>query len=327
MLDRLFILLAGVLSLCLLAFICSSFCVDEVGSAKDERHTSLLSKPPKFVDEQSASLAKSNKKIPTKAANNDAPVVVEIIKTPEAELHLVGTIASNQERLNFIAALQRMTKDSPIHDNLSVATERSVIESARMHAVLPIIKAMKSGVISFWEERINITAVVDTSLEKDLLEEDIGLINWQNVELTKKIIVMKDERSAAKGAGQNKKAQVCQDALDKQSQRFSIEFTKVGGIEKLKENAVLQEFLNTILSCREHLIVIEGHYANSKNSKVNQQQSERFATEVLKYFQTHSSQALNLIARGNGDTAPLYDNSTKMGKAINRRIEFKVKEQ
>lgn len=327
MLDRLFILLAGVLSLCFLAFICSSFCVDGVESAKDERNTSSISTPPKFVDEQPASLAKSNKKIPTKAANNDAPVVVEIIKTPEAELHLVGTIASNQERLNFIAALQRMTKDSLIHDNLSVASERSVIESARLHAVLPIIKAMKSGVISFWEERINITAVVDTSLESDLLEEDVDLINWQDVELTKKIIVMKDGRSATKEAGQSKKAQVCQDALDKQSQRFSIEFTKVGGTEKLKENAVLQEFLNTITSCREHLIVIEGHYANSKNSKVNQQQSERFATEVLKYFQTHSSQALNLIARGHGDTAPLYDNSTKMGKAMNRRIEFKVKEQ
>lgn len=325
MLDRLFILLAGVLGLCLLALICTSYCVDDV-EHKTAGGKQPLTNVPQFVDEQSDSLSISNKKAEPTAQQSDTPVVVEIIKTPEAELHLVGAIASNQQRQNFLAALRRNTKASLIHDNLTIVKERSSIEPARMLAVLPILKGMKSGVISFWEEKVNITAVVDTSLEKDLLEEDIDLIDWENVELTKKIIVVEDQRST-NAMGQIKKAQLCQNALDKRSQAFSIEFTKINGAEKLKENAALQEFLNIILSCREHLIVIEGHYANSKSHEVNQQQSERFATDVLKYFRTHSSQALNLIARGQGDTSPLYDNSTEMGKTMNRRIVFKVKEQ
>lgn len=326
MLDRLFILFAGVLSLCVLALICTSYCVDNAEQKKEQEEQKKLTDVPQFVDKKSKTIAASNEKPESNSTKSDMPVVVEIIKTPEAELHLVGAIASNQHRQNFLAALQRNTKASLIHDNLTIVKEQSLIEPARMSAVLPILKGMKSGVISFWEKRVNITAVVDTQLENDLLDEEIGLINWQDVELTKKIIVMEDQRSA-NVTGQIKKAQFCQDALDKRSQAFSIEFIKISGTEKLKENAVLQEFLNIILSCREHLIVIEGHYANSNNHKVNQQRSERFATEVLKYFQTHSSQALNLVALGQGDTSPLYDNSTVMGKSMNRRIEFKVKEQ
>ncbi|CAA6826039.1 MAG: Unknown protein [uncultured Thiotrichaceae bacterium] len=316
MLNRLSILFASILSLCIVAFLCMSYYIDDAEKKKQQ----------KLMDGKSTSITSENDKRQPAHMKSDTPVVVEIIKTPEAELHLVGTIASNQERQNFLVALERNTKTSLIHDNLSIVKEGSPIEPIRMHAVLPILKSMKSGVISFWAKKVNITAVVDTQLENDLLEEEIALIKWQDVELAKKIIVMEDQRST-NVSGQIKKAQFCQNALAKKSQAFSIEFTKINGEEKLKENAVLQEFLTIILSCREHLIVIEGHYANANSHKVNQQRSERFATEVLKYFQTHSSQALNLVARGQGDTAPLYDNSTTMGKTMNRRIEFKVKEQ
>lgn len=310
MLRRLLILLVGILGLCVVALLCARYCIQAIQPEKEEAIDKRTHNP--------SPLSKAHEKPKN-------PAIVEMIKTPEGELHLVGAMSSNQQRQNFLAMIQRQTSKAVVYDNLTVRAGRE-LTPIRLQEVLPILKGMKSGVVSIWEKKMNVTAVVDTRLEQELLHEEIARIQKKGVELTNKIIVMGDQRSG-NADGQRKKAQACQNALNKRSQKYSIEYEKVDGVEVLKQNAVLQGYLNIVVSCREHLIVIEGHYANSRDHNMNQQQSEQFATEVLQYFQTHSPEALNLVARGQGDAYPLYDNSTVMGQAMNRRIEFKVKEQ
>lgn len=325
MFNRFLILLAGVLSISMLAFICTIYCVDDVEQEKGGGEQNIKNVQ-QSADRRLTALSEGNDQTGVSSTKKIAPALVEMIKTSEGELHLVGIVESNQERQNLLVAVKRKNENFVVRDNLTVNNDRSFIAPKRMHGVLPIIKDMKSGVVSFWENKTNLTAVVDTQLEKDLLEEQVLRTQWQDIVLTQKIIVLEDQQSTTV-SGQISKAEVCQNALNKKSQASSIGFSETNGSEIVNEDGVLHEFLNIIQSCREHLIVIEGHYANSTNSRVNQQQSERFAKQVLQYFQSHSSQALNLVARGKGDTHPLYDNSTVMGRTMNRRIEFKIKEQ
>lgn len=67
--------------------------------------------------------------------------------------------------------------------------------------------------------------------------------------------------------------------------------------------------------------VIEGHTDNVGDSLTNKQLSQRRADSVVAYLrEKHGIAASRLSAVGYGETRPLADNSTDVGKRMNRRI-------
>jgi len=69
---------------------------------------------------------------------------------------------------------------------------------------------------------------------------------------------------------------------------------------------------------------ISGHTDNTGTTAYNKKLSQKRAEAVKHYLVTKGCNSANLTAKGYGKTKPVADNSTDIGKAKNRRVEFKV---
>lgn len=71
-------------------------------------------------------------------------------------------------------------------------------------------------------------------------------------------------------------------------------------------------------------IEIQGHTDNIGSDEYNQRLSERRAETVRNYLVAQGIDPNRLTTKGYGESVPIADNNTPEGRALNRRIEFKV---
>jgi len=71
-------------------------------------------------------------------------------------------------------------------------------------------------------------------------------------------------------------------------------------------------------------IALAGHTDNTNTTTYNQKLSEDRAEAVKVYLVQKGISPDRLSAKGYGDTQPVADNATEMGKSQNRRVEFRV---
>jgi outer membrane protein OmpA-like peptidoglycan-associated protein len=71
-------------------------------------------------------------------------------------------------------------------------------------------------------------------------------------------------------------------------------------------------------------VKVEGHTDNVGKPEKNLKLSQDRAASVVGYLKKKGVDAERLEAIGHGDTKPIEDNSTKKGKAQNRRVEFNI---
>ena len=71
-------------------------------------------------------------------------------------------------------------------------------------------------------------------------------------------------------------------------------------------------------------VVVEGHTDSSGDSSFNQQLSEKRAEAVKTELVANGAKAEKISTVGHGESKPVADNSTREGRAKNRRVEIKV---
>lgn len=91
--------------------------------------------------------------------------------------------------------------------------------------------------------------------------------------------------------------------------------------ESLAELDKLVAFLNTNVTLR---IEIAGHTDNAGDAKVNQLLSESRAKAVFEYLIKQQVSAARLSYKGYGESKPIDDNNTELGRSKNRRTEFQI---
>jgi len=69
---------------------------------------------------------------------------------------------------------------------------------------------------------------------------------------------------------------------------------------------------------------INGHTDSKGAASMNLDLSQRRAEAVMNYLTKQGVEASRLKATGYGQTIPVATNSTAVGRALNRRVEFKV---
>ncbi|MEW6654143.1 MAG: OmpA family protein, partial [Bacteroidota bacterium] len=88
---------------------------------------------------------------------------------------------------------------------------------------------------------------------------------------------------------------------------------------------ILFDAVKTLLKNPDMKVEIEGHTDNIGSESYNQKLSERRADVVKKYLLSKGIAESRLTASGKGESNPVADNGTADGRAMNRRIEFKIK--
>jgi OOP family OmpA-OmpF porin len=88
---------------------------------------------------------------------------------------------------------------------------------------------------------------------------------------------------------------------------------------------VLDEAINILKSQGGVAIIAEGHTDSTGSDSYNQGLSVRRANAVRDYLVAGGIEASRISTEGFGETQPVASNSTRDGRAQNRRVELKVK--
>lgn len=101
---------------------------------------------------------------------------------------------------------------------------------------------------------------------------------------------------------------------------FEIDSDKL----KAESKNVLDDAAETLKAHKNVRVEIQGHTDNTGDAAANQTLSDRRAHVVKDYLVQRGVNTNRLEARGYGQTTPIADNNSNIGRAQNRRIEFKV---
>ncbi len=88
--------------------------------------------------------------------------------------------------------------------------------------------------------------------------------------------------------------------------------------------ATLNEVAQTLSTYNQTYIDVLGHTDWTGSDAYNQALSERRAQSVASYLSSRGVAPARIATRGYGESAPIADNNTEMGRAANRRVEIKV---
>ena len=120
----------------------------------------------------------------------------------------------------------------------------------------------------------------------------------------------------------------CQGELDQTMSGKSIHFSTNKARIKQDSRALLDSIVAIITSCKSALkgteIVISGYTDSKGNDRYNTGLSQRRADAVKRYLSKEGIASTLLKAKGFGEADPIASNTTKAGRAKNRRITFSV---
>ena len=114
----------------------------------------------------------------------------------------------------------------------------------------------------------------------------------------------------------------CSDELSRLASERKIFFGSSSAKLQSKSNKVLEQIAETIKSCGDVIILIEGHTDSIGTTGANQALSEARAKAVLEYLAAAGVERSRLKAIGHGESKPIASNATSKDRALNRRIEF-----
>ena len=102
------------------------------------------------------------------------------------------------------------------------------------------------------------------------------------------------------------------DVFDKATLRNESRLELDRWVKMLKENPAVS-------------LEIDGHADSTGPEPYNQKLSERRANSVKSWLIDNGIPASRLSATGYGETSPKYDNATREGRKLNRRVELQSK--
>lgn len=101
-------------------------------------------------------------------------------------------------------------------------------------------------------------------------------------------------------------------------------FFRTGSAELLPASyAELDRLAGVVKHVEEHVEIL-GHTDNTGTDEGNMRLSRERAEAVRRYLIDHGCSAQKITATGYGSTKPVADNNTAEGRALNRRVEFRL---
>ena len=94
-----------------------------------------------------------------------------------------------------------------------------------------------------------------------------------------------------------------------------------------KARQILERVVEILIQNPDLQIEIQAHTDSKGTTEVNQKLSDDRANSVRNYLIANGIDGARLVARGYGETRPKVENDTVVGRAQNRRVEFRLTDQ
>ena len=136
----------------------------------------------------------------------------------------------------------------------------------------------------------------------------------------------KDECRSVPGPKANKGCPVVKREVRQLLQKAmqGIEFETGKATIKQKSFPLLDQIAETFIENKNYIIEVQGHTDNTGKDEANRKLSDKRANAVKDYLVKKGVPADRMTAVGYGPDKPIADNSTKAGRAKNRRVEFNI---
>lgn len=121
----------------------------------------------------------------------------------------------------------------------------------------------------------------------------------------------------------------CPEVTEEEEEKLEFAATAVEfelNKSKIKQSSytLLDEIVELLIKYPAYIMNIDGYTDNTGSDKINNRLSNERANAVRDYFISKGIDAARLNAEGHGSSNPVGDNSTKEGRAKNRRVEMKM---
>lgn len=217
----------------------------------------------------------------------------------------------------------------------SVITRLEIVEGAPegfaqtiTQGLIPNLKNFTEVTATLQDSDLNITGTTSSSKSRDMLQLSISsnipsqIVTAFNVEIPQTESVSKSPTKQTYIT-----ADLCQKQIDDLLSDQQVIFLSDQAIIDESSFTLLDSIALTADKCPKTKIEISGHTDANGNSNQNQTLSQKRADAVLSYLVSKGIDIERLSSTGYGDTRPIATNTTQMGQAKNRRIEFLILEQ
>ncbi len=188
------------------------------------------------------------------------------------------------------------------------------IEWEKLISVLSLIlQDLELATINVVDTKVSISGKCQNSEQRDKIVESLQRFRSRGFDIQQRIIAMDESKI------------ICQNKFNTLLSEQKILF-KVGKSKLKPQNeTLLKNLVDISLLCSNTKIDIVGHTDSKGNQIKNQELSlSRAKAVVAKLFEL-GIPLDRMRAIGRGSKEPIADNNTDEGRAINRRIEFRVK--
>jgi len=117
---------------------------------------------------------------------------------------------------------------------------------------------------------------------------------------------------------------ICQELVDDLLSRGKVNYETASATISDSSFNLLDQIAKTAEQCPNANFEISGHTDSAGSLSFNTRLSQARAQAVVDYLVSKGLNTARFTAKGYGPSKPIADNSTAEGRAINRRIEFKL---
>ena len=236
------------------------------------------------------------------------------ISYEQKKIVLEGYMPSKQSKKHLLEEVDRLYPNAFV-DKIDVGSGEPTSWNEFVLNVLKEMKKFEISSVNIVDKELHISGRIKTGKERLTVEKNLNIFNRYGFRIHCHTVAM------------DAVAKVCQDRFNSLLGKNKIKFQSNKSFIGANNYKLLQELSDIALLCPHVSIKIIGHTDSLGNNTKNIELSLSRAKAVVAKLFSFGVPIQALEAKGMGENEPIADNSTKNGRAKNRRIEFKVIER
>lgn len=245
-----------------------------------------------------------------------APYVSSFCKD-ESTIRLSGDVPDDNARVEFPERARDMFRYRTIEEDLTVRSDSAEGFRHFMDDAIIELGQLDEGCITLTDHALLVSGKIRSERAAAALKGRLAGLSKQDFVVTYDL----------KQPTLSEQAKACQTEANRRISRDeSVLFSFDSDVIHEVGRQLLDEVVEISKLCPDVAIQVVGHTDSVGDKDYNVQLGERRAEAVVKYLVDNGMAAERLTPVSMGFSQPVADNSTEEGRAANRRIEFRVKE-